>query len=175
MINIYVDGACNGNPGPGGFGVIILEDEYIQSFGGQPQKTDKKHIAYAYSEQCKQTTNNREELKAIIHAFELAQKTFPNETCIIHSDSSYSVNTCNNWIFNWARNSWKNSKKQTVENLDLMKILYNYLSMDFFTCQVTYCKSHCGILENELADALATDNNEKFQKLLDKNNISIRQ
>jgi len=172
MINIYVDGACKGNPGPGGFGVVILEDEYIQNFGGQPQKTDKKHIAYAYSEQCKQTTNNREELKAIIHAFELAQKTFPNETCIIHSDSSYSVNTCNNWIFNWARNNWKNSKKQTVENLDLMKILYNYLSMDFFNCQVVCVPGHQNILGNELADALATGNIVKFQKLMDKNNLS---
>ena len=52
-----------------------------------------------------------------------------------------------------------------------MKILYNYLSMDFFNCQVTYCKSHCGILENELADALATNNLNKFQTLITNNNL----
>lgn len=156
MIYIYTDGSSKGNPGPGGFGVVVLKNDTIK---------------YSYREQDENTTNNREELKAILHAFNLAQTVFKEEDCIICTDSSYCCNICNDWIFSWVKNNWKNSKKKTVENLDLVQQLYNYLTIDFFNCQVIRVSGHQGVLGNELADALATDNKVKFQKLVDKNNL----
>lgn len=151
----YTDGACSGNPGPGGFGVVSL---------------DSHSINYAYSKQCKNTTNNREELKAILHVFELAAVNPKNEY-LVYSDSAYAVNMINNWIYSWAKNNWKNSKKQQVENIDLVQEIYKYLNIDFFNCQVKKISGHSGELGNELADALATQNEKKYSKLLLDNNI----
>lgn len=153
----YTDGACKGNPGPGGFGVIAIEDN---------------KVTYKYSEQCENTTNNREEIKAILHVFELAMKNYRYETVIICSDSAYCVNMINNWIWNWANNNWINSKNKTVENVDLVKQLYKYVSTDFFPCQVIKVSGHTGDCENELADALATYNANKYRKILKENNIT---
>ena len=150
MIYYYTDGACKGNPGTGGFGIICVKDGVVE---------------YKYSEQCEQTTNNREELKAILHAFERS-RLFPTEPTIIYSDSAYCVNMLNDWIFKWANNGWKNSKKQTVENIDLVQQLYKYLKIEFFNCQVIKVKGHNGIVENELADALATNDQAKYKKTL---------
>ena len=152
----YTDGACSGNPGPGGFGVVSL---------------DSHSINYAYSKQCKNTTNNREELKAILHVFELAAVNPKNEY-LVYSDSAYAVNMINNWIYSWAKNNWKNSKKQQVENIDLVQEIYKYLNIDFFNCQVKKISGHSGELGNELADALATQNEKKYSKLLLDNNIN---
>ncbi len=156
MNYLYTDGACKGNPGPGGFGVVAFENNtiYLQ-----------------YKEQCEQTTNNREELKAILHAFQIAEGA-PNETFIVYSDSAYCVNMLNDWIWTWARNGWKNSKKKEVENIDLVKQLYNYISKDFFNCQVVKVSGHDGNIGNELADALATFNKNKYFKLIEKHSIS---
>lgn len=161
MIKIYTDGSARNNGkqnSTGGFGVIVFKDN---------------DIIYYYKEQCKNTTNNREELKAILHAFELARKCYPYESCIVYSDSSYCTNICNNWIYTWARNNWINSKKKQVENIDLVKSLYNYITIDFFNCQVVWNKGHDDIVGNELADALATDNNAKFNKIIKDNNIKL--
>ena len=158
MIYIYTDGSSKGNPGPGGFGVVVLENDTIK---------------YSYREQDENTTNNREELKAILHAFNLAQTVFKEEDCIICTDSSYCCNICNNWIFSWAKNNWKNSKKKTVENLDLVQQLYNYLTIDFFNCQVIKVGGHQGDIGNELADALATLNNKKYEKIIRENNLFL--
>lgn len=163
----FTDGACSGNPGPGGFGVISLNkvhrqtlEEYIPSYS----------VEYMYSEQCDNTTNNREEMKAILHVFALADKDRENNY-IIYSDSAYCVNMINDWIFNWSKNNWKNSKKQTVENLDLIQSLYKYLNTEFFNCQVLKVRGHDGQLENECADALATNNSNKLAKLFSANHI----
>ena len=155
----YCDGSCRKNPGPGGFGVIELvkynEDTYVN---------------YSYNEQCEDTTNNREELKAILHIFEMAEKD-KNTNYIIYSDSAYCVNIVNNWIYNWAKNNWLNSKKKIVENIDLIQILYKYINTEFFNCQVIKTAGHCGIIENELADALATNNLVKYNSLIEKYDI----
>lgn len=152
MITFYVDGACKGNPGPGGHGVVIIEDDKVK---------------YNYAHYCDDTTNNREELKAILHAFKLACEFFRFETVIIYSDSAYCVNMINDWIWGWAKNDWKNSKKKTVENIDLVQKIFNYLNMEFFPCQVMKVAGHNGVAGNELADALASQNDKKYQKILD--------
>ena len=145
----WTDGACKGNPGPGVYGVVELQDN---------------KILYEYSEYCDNTTNNREELKAILHVFELAAADKSN-TYIIYSDSSYAVNIINDWIFTWVKNNWINSKGNQVENLDLILNLYKYVTINFFNCQVKKCKAHCNNIGNELADALATNNQSKYNKL----------
>ena len=165
----YTDGACKGNPGPGGFGVIELVSTIRETY---EDYIEYINVGFKYSEHCENTTNNREELKAIITVFELAAADEDNEY-IIYSDSAYAVNIINNWIHNWARNNWVNSKGNTVENLDLIQILYKYISTNFFNCQVKKCKAHCNNIGNELADALATGNNDKFNKIVGKNNLYI--
>ena len=98
---------------------------------------------------------------------------FKEEDCIVCTDSSYCCNICNNWIFSWAKNNWKNSKKTTVENLDLVQQLYNYLTIDFFNCQVIRVSGHQGNIGNELADALATLNHRKYEKIIRENELSL--
>ena len=163
MIKIYTDGSCRSNGkenSNGGFGVVVFKDN---------------KIIYYYKEQCEDTTNNREELKAILHAFDLAQTKYKNETCIIYSDSSYCVNICNNWIYSWAKNNWINSKKKQVENIDLVQSFYDYLTIDFFNCQVVKITSHIGITENELADALATNEIARFNRIVKDKGIKLDQ
>lgn len=159
VIHIYTDGACSGNPGPGGLGICAIKDN---------------EICHIYSEFHTDTTNNRMELLAIIRAFGAAISLFKDDICIIHSDSAYCVNICNDWIYTWAKNNWLNSKKKEVENIDLIKIIYIYLNIEFFNCQIVKEKGHCGVPGNEIADALATRNKEKMNKIIEKNNLSIR-
>lgn len=162
-INIYVDGSSRGNPGPGGYGVVAFVHE------------NDKIPDYSYSEvSIENTTNNREELKAILKAFEYAERVQKNNfykdynlTFIIHSDSAYCVNICNDWIYTWARNNWINSKKKVIENKDLIETLYKYINTDFFPCQIIKTTGHGGVYGNELADALATGNNKKYKKLIE--------
>lgn len=130
---------------------------------------DGRKIELAYGEQCGDTTNNREKMKAILYAFDLAATCYKDDICIIHSDSTYCVNMCNNWIYTWAKNNWKNSKKRSREFR--FSTLYNYFTIDFFNCQVVKTNGHCGIIENELADALAIGNDYKFNKIIKDNHI----
>ena len=135
MLNIYVDGSSRGNPGDGGFGVVIINNNKLE---------------YAFSEQFNNVTNNQMELRAIIHALELIKEKYPEEEVIIHSDSAYCVNMCNNWIWTWSKNDWKNSKKQIVENYELVKRIWKFISMEFPNFQIVKCLGHSGIIENEL-------------------------
>lgn len=169
----YTDGACKGNPGPGGFGVINLNEYQVRKrdqWGNWTTDHYETIVGYKYSEYCEHTTNNREELKAILHVFQLAAAD-KNNKYIIYSDSAYAVNMINSWINNWAKNNWCNSKNKEVENIDLVKKLYNYLTTDFFNCQVRKVHGHANVPGNELADALATNDLNKFEKELKKNNI----
>lgn len=163
MIKIYVDGGCSGNPGPGSFGVAALnEEETILLYN-------------VSSETTQMTTNNREELKALIHALDKTQTIFKDEQCIIYTDSAYCANMFNDWIHGWARNGWKNSKKQTVENLDLVQQLYEFAKLEFPNFELCRVRGHVGIAGNELADALATHDDNKFVKVLQKHNIKTRE
>lgn len=156
---IYTDGSCLGNPGPGGYGLAIT---YRDSEGCRIQLTERSRSS--------DTTNNREELKAIISAFEHMEDLLqPEDTFIIYSDSAYCVNMCNDWIRTWASKGWKRSKNQPIENLDLVQTIYNYLNKFSFQCQVQKVKGHANDAGNELADALATDNLTRAQVLLVEN------
>ena len=163
MIKFFTDGGCSGNPGPGSFGVAALNEE-------------ETILLYNVSSEITQmTTNNREELKALIHALDKTQTIFKDEQCIIYTDSAYCANMFNDWIHGWARNGWKNSKKQIVENLDLVQQLYEYAKLEFPNFELCRVRGHVGIIGNELADALATHDDNKFVKVLQKHNIKTRE
>ncbi len=153
MIEIYADGSAkaNGNENnTGGWGVVVMENNSILE---------------SFHEDCINTTNNREELKAVIKALELANTKYKDKECIIYSDSAYVVNICNDWIFTWALNDWKNSRNIIIDNLDLVQILYDYFNTNFLICQVKKCSGHSNILGNELADALARGDIKKIKNL----------
>ncbi|RXT04820.1 ribonuclease HI [Ammoniphilus sp. CFH 90114] len=100
---VYTDGACSGNPGPGGWGAILMFGEHKKELSGGE----------------KETTNNRMELKAAIEALKALKEPC---TVKLHSDSAYLVNCFQQgWYKGWMKNGWKNSKKQPVENQDLWK------------------------------------------------------
>ena len=156
MIEIYCDGSCCGNPGVGGFGVIVIQDFKILN---------------AYSGSSEETTNNRMELEALIKALDFAITDYKDELVKIYSDSAYCVNIFNSWIYNWYRNNWKNSSKKTVENLDLVKKLWLFKQIDIPNFSVEKIKGHSGIIGNELADAAATKNSKKFEKIFLENHL----
>jgi ribonuclease HI len=134
---IYTDGACSGNPGPGGWGAVILDDE-------------KNEINISGKE--KSTTNNRMELLASIMAL---RKIKEASEIIIYTDSIYLKNGITTWIKNWEKNDWKNSKKKPVKNKDLWLKL-NRLSKEKII-NWRWVKAHAGNKYNELADKLATE------------------
>ena len=142
---IYTDGSAHPNPGPGGYGVVICDDV--------------NNIMAIYSHQEKETTNNIQELKAILYTM-INYGIHENTTGfmippIVYSDSSYAVNTFNTWMFNWERNSWIKSNGQIPENLDLIKAYYN-LYKEGYRIDLRKIKGHNGNKGNELADKLAT-------------------
>ena len=139
---IYTDGSAHPNPGPGGYGVVVL--------------TNDEYIACVRSRQTSQeTTNNREELKAILWTMIEYGGAGLNPAPLVYSDSSYAVSTLNNWMFNWAKNGWIKSDKKTPENLDLIQTYYD-LYQKGFRIDLRKVAGHAGIKWNELADQLAT-------------------
>jgi len=133
-IDIFTDGACRGNPGPGGWGVILRSGSHEKElFGGEQS-----------------TTNNRMELRAAIEG--LAALKRPSRVTIT-TDSQYVRQGITQWIEGWKRNQWRTSAKKPVKNQDLWQLL------DELTCrhEVTWewVKGHSGHPDNELADALA--------------------
>ena len=164
-IVFYTDGGCSGNPGPGAYGTVV----YLVD-------GNREILLDCVSDSCEDTTNNREELKAILAAYEIATTLGDEEySFTIYSDSAYCVNMANSWIRGWAANGWKNSKKKTVENLDLVKRLYNYLNINFFSCQILKVKGHAGHAGNEMADALAAKNTAKQKRLIDAEKLKIEE
>lgn len=150
-IRIYTDGSCEGNgtdEAVGGFGVIALDkDEKI--FYNYYKKEEK--------EKGKRVTNNRCELKAILHSFLLFGKKDNNiaELPIIISDSSYCINIFTNWMFNWADNDWKRPNGKTPDNLDLIQAFYQRWQ-EGYRIQFELVKGHNGDFWNEMVDQLAT-------------------
>lgn len=151
--HIYTDGSARFNPGPGGWGVVVMNEDESKVFF-------LEHDFDGY------TTNNRMELTALLCALGYAE-SHPKDYFIIYSDSAYVVNSCNTWMRGWAANCWRNSKKQIVENVDLMQAIWDYLSRDFFNAEICKCDGHAGDVGNELADALATHNWAKYKTLVE--------
>jgi ribonuclease HI len=133
-IEIYTDGACSGNPGPGGWAAILKFKDNIREISG--------HI--------NNTTNNIMEMTAIIKALELL-----NDNCDIevYTDSKYLKDGITSWIHNWKKNNWKNSAKQEVKNKELW-IRLDQLCVEH-KIQWHWVKAHNGHHYNERADALA--------------------
>lgn len=139
-MEIYTDGSCSGNPGPGGYGVVVVEDGKVVD---------------TYAQQAEQTTNNREELKAILYVMLRYGRRPPQEPVVVYSDSAYCVNTLTSWMFNWAEKGWKKSDKKTPENLDIISRYYEWYQRGY-RIDLRKVKGHAGNLYNEMADALAT-------------------
>ena len=134
---IYTDGACSGNPGPGGWGAVILDEEKNETNISGEEKS---------------TTNNRMELVAPIMALKKIKK---NSKIIIYTDSIYLKNGITTWIKNWEKNGWKNANKKPVKNKDLWVTL-NELSKEH-VINWKWVKAHAGNKYNEIADKLATE------------------
>lgn len=164
-LEYWVDGACSGNPGPGGFGIVQITTAYF------PDETFKM-LTYAYREFENDTTNNRMEMKAVIHALKMIAGD-PNYEYDIYSDSAYVVNMCNDWIWKWAKQGWTRSRNKPIENLDLVKEIYNLLINKETKINIIKCVGHENILENELADALASGNKNKFDTYMNTHNVKI--
>ena len=111
------------------------------------------------------------ELEAILVALNSIQLWYKQEECIIYSDSAYCVNICNQWIQNWAKNNWVRGKNEEIKNLDIIQEIYKYINVDFPNFIIKKCAGHSNIIGNELADALASDNQAKFKTILKENNI----
>ena len=141
QIKIYTDGACVGNPGPGGWAAIILaEKDKKEIFGGE-----------------KLTTNNRMELTAPIKALEYCTKQYDKQCTLeqieIYTDSTYVKEGITVWINTWEKNNWKTAKKKNVKNVDLWKKLKELAKPNQIKWQ--WIKGHSGNPMNDLADQLA--------------------
>ena len=150
-MKIFTDGACSGNPGPGGYGLVIMNDE------------ETKIIKYEKHQELF-TTNNIQELKALIHAFSYAL-ILNDKHFTVYSDSAYAINTFTLWAKKWKENGWLKSDNKEIKNLDLIKKGYEIFE-ELSNCEVIKVKGHADNIGNELADALAADNMVKFNKYL---------
>ena len=136
IIQIWTDGACSGNPGNGGWGVLI-------------KLVDGNQIKLSGHEQY--TTNNRMEMLAVIEGLKYLQNY---SSVIIHTDSKYVLEGITNWITNWKQNDWKSSNKKDVKNKDLWIELDTLVNK--FKIEWKWVKGHSGNVENDIADLLAT-------------------
>ncbi len=133
-IEIYTDGACSGNPGPGGWGAVLIYKEHIKKISGL----------------AKETTNNRMEICAVIEALKILKKSCK---IIVYTDSKYVQNGINEWIHLWKKNGWKNSAKKPIKNSDLWRELD--LQASRHDIEWIWVKGHSGNKFNEMADDLA--------------------
>ena len=134
QVIIYTDGACRGNPGPGGWGALIkIDNAEKEIFGGQPN-----------------TTNNQMELTAAIEGLAALKETCDVE---LFTDSRYVMDGITQWIRNWKKNNWRTAAKKDVKNKELWQKLDNLISQH--QVQWHWVKGHSGDAGNETADFLA--------------------
>ncbi len=134
VVRIYTDGACKGNPGPGGWGALVKAGgDNRKLFGGEPN-----------------TTNNRMELTAVIRALESLKPPCEVE---VYTDSQYVQKGISEWLHDWKRRGWRTADKKPVKNVDLWRELDRVAGAHRITWH--WVKGHAGHPENECADALA--------------------
>ncbi len=143
IVVIYTDGACSGNPGPGGWGALL---EY---------KGKTKELCGGEAE----TTNNRMELTAAINAINSLTR---RSTVELHTDSTYVKDGITKWMIGWKKNGWKTAAKKPVKNKDLWLALDDAISQHQIRWK--WVKGHAGDPGNEKADELANKGMEKFKK-----------
>jgi ribonuclease HI len=133
-IEIYTDGACRGNPGPGGWGALLVAGRHRKTLhGGEPE-----------------TTNNRMELKAAIEALNALKRP---SSVVLHTDSKYVMHGVTEWMHNWKKRGWKTANKKPVKNQDLWMALDE--AAQRHDIRWVWVKGHSGHDGNEEADALA--------------------
>ena len=140
LVEIWTDGACSGNPGPGGWGALLrFGDREREIYGGE-----------------RRTTNNRMELTAAIEALEVLRRP-----CRVRltTDSKYLKDGISQWIHNWKRNGWRTAARKPVKNADLWQRLDQALADH--TVEWLWTKAHAGHPENERADQLARRGTEQ--------------
>ena len=134
MIDIFTDGACSGNPGPGGWGVLIIEGDVREELrGGEAE-----------------TTNNRMEMLAVVEAL---KATAERGAIRLHTDSQYVKNGVNEWMPNWKRNGWRTAARKPVKNQDLWREIDALIAGR--DIEWRWVKGHAGDPGNERADELA--------------------
>ena len=134
LIEIYTDGACSGNPGPGGWGAMIIYNNDSSTLSGGENLT----------------TNNRMEITAIIKSLEMIEE---NSEIKIYTDSKYVINGITNWIKAWKKNNWISSNKKVIKNVDLWKKLDLLVQRKKISWQ--WVKGHSGNKMNEKVDEIA--------------------
>ena len=142
QIEIYTDGACSGNPGPGGWGAVLVYNGKEKQLSGSE----------------KETTNNRMELTAVIMALNAL-----NQPCEVKltTDSKYVCDAVNKgWVYSWRKNGWKKSDKKPALNVDLWKELLSLLEKH--EVEFIWVKGHNGHKYNEICDALAVKEYQKY-------------
>jgi ribonuclease HI len=135
IVEIYTDGACSGNPGPGGWGALLSYGDHVKELSGG---------------EATPTTNNRMELTAAIEALEHLNRP---STVRLHTDSTYVRSGITTWMRNWQRNGWKTSDRKPVKNADLWQRLAAAVARH--DVEWLWVKGHAGDPGNERADALA--------------------
>ena len=142
-VTIYADGGCRGNPGPGGWGAVLLAGGHEKELWGSEADT----------------TNNRMELTAAIRALEALTRP---ATVLLHTDSQYLQKGISEWIHNWKRNGWRTTDKKPVKNADLWQQLDNLSSRH--RIQWFWVRGHAGHAGNERADRLANRAMDELQR-----------
>ena len=131
---IHTDGACRGNPGPGGWGVVLRYNGNLKKLKGYDPET----------------TNNRMELTAVIEALKALKRPCDIE---LHTDSKYVMQGITEWLNNWKRNGWRTAARKPVKNIDLWQQLDAEVARH--KIDWNWVKGHSGIEDNEMADQLA--------------------
>ncbi len=143
-VEIYTDGACSGNPGPGGWGAVLRYENYQKEISGCESNT----------------TNNRMEITALIKALQMLKEPCKVKVC---TDSKYVCDSISKgWALSWKKKGWKKSDGKPALNSDLWEQLLNLL--EIHDIEFTWVKGHAGHPENELCDTLATNAIKNLKK-----------
>lgn len=138
-ITIYTDGASRGNPGPGGWGAVIIAEDKVMEIGGA----------------AKRATNNQMELEAVLQVLSGNGALTAKEPLVVYSDSAYVVNGLNSWVYGWEKKGWKTINKTPVENKELWEKLLTLLKKYNDRLTITKVSGHAGELYNERCDEIA--------------------